>query len=302
MIDDMLNPVAPRNPTQTIHGDATKISSQQFQQPQEEEKEETKYIEGAELIPLPSKGIFYRLKFKNMEYLQVRQLDYTDEDILTTASFFENGTVFNELLKNVIVDPNGFKASNLVPIDRDTILYWLRSTAFGNDFEISFKCLSCKHEYPVKWDLGTLTIPEYPSDIIDQLQTNGELKIETPIKKTKVFVTVPTIGQSMDAQKLLQHKKEATKSTNDFYGTGTLRLLVSGVELENGKVLRKGDEIMNYFSKINLPLSDSRYIRKQAERINLRYETKQIVHCPNCNYSEEVELPLINTNFLWPNT
>lgn len=300
----MLNPVAPRNPAQMIHGDAAKTSPQ-FQI-QEEETKETKYVEGAELIPLPSQGYFYKFQFKNLELLQVRQLDYTDEDILTTRSFYDNGTIFNELLKNVIVDPNGFLAQNLIPVDRETILFWLRSTAFGNDFEITFKCPNkkCGHEYSVKWDLGQLTIPTYPQEYEDQLQKNGEIKIETPLKKVKVLVTVPTIGQSLEAEKMLTQKKIKMKATNDFFGTGSLRLIISGIELENNKVLRKGDEIMNYFSKIKLPLSDSRYIRKKADEINLKYDTKKIIICPNeeCKHEEEVELPVLHPEFFWPTT
>lgn len=297
----MLNPIAPRNPAQFIHSDATKVSSQQVLQAEQDSKE-AKYVEGAELIPLPSKGVFYKFGFKNLEYLQVRQLDYTDEDILTTQSYFENGTLFNELLKNVIVDPNEFKASSLMPVDRETILFWLRSTAFGNDFEISYKCPieKCKHEHPVHWDLGKLEIPAYPEALFEELQLNGEIKIETPILKIKVFITVPSIGQSTETEKLLQQKKAASKSTKDFYGTGVLRLLVSGVEVENNKILRKGDEIMNYFSKVKLPLSDARYIRKKSEEINLRYDTKQLVVCPNCKFEQEVELPVLNPAFFWP--
>lgn len=299
MPDDFLSPVAPRNPAQMIHGDASKVNMQQIEQTQEE----TKYIEGAELIPLPSKGVFYKYdqRYNNLEFLQVRQLNYTDEDILTTKSYFDNGTLFNELLKNVIVDANGFKANGLVPVDRETILLWLRSTAFGNEFEIEFKCSNCSHGYPVKWDLGSLSIPTYPDEIYEELKEYGEYKIETPIKQVKVRITVPTIGKSLEAEKMLQQKKLSTKSTNDFFGTGSLRLIVSGIELENNKVIRKGDEIMNYFTKVNLPISDARYIRKMAEKISLKYDTKQNIVCPNCAHPEEgIELPIIHPQFFWP--
>lgn len=299
MSDDLLSPIAPRNPAQQIHGDSTK-STQQIQ----EQIQETKYIEGAELVPLPSKGVFYKfdVRYNNLETLQVRQLNYTDEDILTTKSYFDNGTLFNELLKNVIVDPNGFPANGLVPVDRETILLWLRSTAFGNDFEIEYTCSipECKALYPVKWDLGKLAIPEYPEEFYEELKLNGELTIETPLKRVKVRITVPTIGKSLEMEKSLAQKKLAKKTTQDFFGTGTLRLLVSGIELENNKVIRKGDEIMNHFTKIGLPISDARYIRRMAEKINLKYDTKQTVICPHCAHQEEgVEMPILHPNFFW---
>jgi DNA-directed RNA polymerase subunit RPC12/RpoP len=296
MSDDLLSPVSPRNPAQQIHADPPKVNIQQVQE------QEIKYIEGAELVPLPSKGVFYNYdqRYINLESLQVRQLNYTDEDILTTKSYFDNGTLFNELLKNVIVDPNGFPADGLVPVDRETILIWLRSTAFGNDFEIEYKCSQCGALYPVTWDLGKLSIPEYPEEIYGELSKFGELTIETPIKRLKVKITVPSIGKSLKMEKALSQKKLANKTTQDYFGTGALRLLVSGVEVENNKVLRKGDEIMNYFTKVGLPISDARYIRKMSEKINLKYDTKQTVVCPACSHSEEgVEMPLLHPNFLW---
>jgi hypothetical protein len=301
MSEDLLSPIAPRNPAQQIHADPSKVGSIQIAQNQSESEQ---YIEGAEKIYLPSRGVFYTQdqRYLNMDTLLVRQLNYTDEDILTTKSYFDNGTIFNELLKNVIVDPNQFPATALMPVDRDTILIWLRSTAFGNDFEIEYKCSNptCGHLFPVKWDLGTLAVPEYDEEIYEELKKNGEYRIETPIKKLGVRLTLPSVGKSLEAERMLQQKKLAKKTTQDFFGTGSLRLIVAGIEAEGNKIIRKGDEVMNYFTKIQLPISDARYIRKQAEKINLKYDTKQTVSCPNCSgVEEDVEMPVLHPNFLW---
>ena len=72
-----INPLAPRNPVQQVLNTNADDDSTQVDQ---------KYVEGAEAIPLPSRGVFYTYepKYWNMESLYVRQLNYTDEDILTT--------------------------------------------------------------------------------------------------------------------------------------------------------------------------------------------------------------------------
>jgi hypothetical protein len=291
-MDDLLNPMAPRNPIQ------------QAQQGTPEDETPQKYIEGAESLPLPSRGVFYSWdpKFWNMETLYVRQLNYTDEDILTTKQYFENGTVFNELLKNCIVDENKFPATGLVPVDRDTILLWLRTTSFGKDFEISFQCPKCGEMIAVSWDISTFDIPKYPDEIYEELKTTGEYRIVTPLKDLAVRIVVPTIGKSLETEKRLTAKKVAKKTTQDFYGTGSLMLLMSGIEVD-GRVIRDKALIEAHLAKINFPISDARFVRKQVDKINLKYNTAKDVQCSNqnCDHIEEgVEMPIIHPNFFWP--
>ena len=290
---DILNPVSPRNPAMQILSDNTG-----------DDKAETKYIEGAEIIPLPSKGVFYTWdkKYWNIEELQVRQLNYTDEDILTTKQYFENGTIFLELLKNVIVDPNGFPATGLVPIDRDTILLYLRNRAFGKDFAITYVCPKCSTDIPVVWDISKLELPIYDPVIYEELKENGEYKITAPLSSISLRIIVPTIGKSFEAEKRLTAKKTAQKSSHDFFGTGSLMLLVSAVE-SDGRLIRDKQEIEQFFKKSNLPLSDARWIRKQIEKISLSYDTKQDITCQSCsNVVEGVEMPIVHPNFFWPDT
>lgn len=296
-MDSLLNPVGPRHPNQFIT-DANGVS-------EESQLNQDKYIEGSELIPLPSKGVFYTFdkRYINLTALRVRQLDYTDEDILTTRSFIEDGSVFFELLKNVIVDGNDFPASGLVPVDRDTILYWLRSTAFGNNFSAAFKCPKCGTLNDVEWDLAALDVPKYAPEVLEELIANaGELTVTTPLKKVKVKISIPNLGKSKETEKALLVKKENSKGKKDFYGTGSLMLVISGVEVD-GRVIRRKSEIESYFNQIKLPISDARYIRQEAEKINLKYDTKKSFACinENCNHVEEgVELPILHSNFFWP--
>jgi len=293
-IDDGTKPPPPTTPPNAINEEAGSGGSK-WERP-----------EGAEPIPLPSKGVFYLAegqgRYWNMESLMVRQLNYTDEDILTTRAYFENLTVFNEILRNVIVDPNRFPYSSLVPVDRDTILLWLRSKAFGNEFEIEYTCPECKIAYPVIWDISTFDIPTYEDYVYEQLKTQGEFTVELPQSGVRVRLTVPSIGQSADAEKRMLAKKQAKRATNDFYGTSSLMLIVAGVE-DNGRVMRNKNEIENFFNKINLTLGDSRFIRKQAERLNIKYNTAKACECPHCNHIVEgVEMPIYHPNFFWPDT
>jgi len=269
--------------------------------------EET-YYEGYERVFLPSRGVFYLNEYKNLEKLKVRPLDYSDEDILTTKSFYEDGTIFYELLKNVIVDENNFKARQLVPIDRDTILLWLRSTSLGNKYTVEYACPECgcgkgdkTSPGEITWDLSELDLPEYSKEIYEQLVAEGALLVETPMKKVKVKIVVPTIGMQMELEKRFQKKKQNAEVKSDFFGTTTLLSIVQGVQTLDGKWIYGKDEINSYFKKIHLPLVDSRFILAEATKINLRYNTKQTFNCKDCNHIvEDVEMPFLHRNFFWP--
>jgi len=295
---DELSPVSPRNKKNIVLNEA-KTS------PETISKISKEYIEGGASIPLPSKGIFYswNQQFFKLETLSVRQLNYTDEDILTTKSYLDDGSVFTELLKNTILTED-FPATGLVPVDRDTILLWLRSTAFGNEFKVEIKCPveNCGHKNIMTWDLGKLEIPTFDEEVFRNLEVNlGEYEIITPLKEVRLKLVVPSVGKSREFEKTLALKKKNLNSKTDFYGTGSLSLIVASVfNEEKQEWVRSTTEIQNYFNKINLPLADSRFIRKELEKINLTYETKQDCTCEACGYIQEgVVMPMLHPNFLW---
>ena len=78
-----------------------------------------------------------------------------------------------------------------------------------------------------------------------------------------------------------------------------LSLIISGIEIE-GRIERDKKKILDYFTKIKLPLSDSRYISRQFDKLNLEYNTKKDLTCKYCNHTQEgVEMPIVHQNFLW---
>ena len=57
---------------------------------------------------------------------------------------------------------------------------------------------------------------------------------------------------------------------------------------------------MKHLAKIKFPISDSRYIRKEAKKITLKYDTAQDLICKGCGHVQEgVEMPIVHQNFLW---
>ena len=293
-MEQIISPVGNRHPNSFI-SDQNKTSGVE---------EEEIDLDDFEELPLPSKGIFYMPPNFCKENLKVRPMDFTDEDLLTTQKFVEDGSVFDRIVTAVIKEKN-ITANKLVPIDRDTILIWLRANSLGHIMEVEYKCTNplCKKPKNIaSWDLSKIEIPEYDPEILAELKENGELKVVTPLKNITVYIKVPLIEESNDTQKRYLKKKENDNTDQDYFATASLNLIISGIEI-NDKVIRNKSEILNYFKKIKLPISDSRWIRTEYKKIALEYNTKQDLVCANCgNVQEGVSLPIVHKNFFWSDT
>lgn len=289
-MEDFLSPVGNRHPNSQI-ADQSKVSPP---------VDTSEFEEGCEEIPLPSKGVFYHPPYFCAESFHVRPMDFRDEDILTTQRFIEDGTVFDKVVTAVIQN-KGVTAQKLVPIDRDTILIWLRANALGKDMTIDYVCVNplCKEKNVAKWDLSEIKIPEYEPEVLKELQEKGEYRIVTPQKDVIVYIKVPLIEETRDTEKRFLKMKEKDKFDHDSLATAALQNIISGIEVD-GKIIRKKTEIMAYFTKIKLPLGDSRYIVKSAEKVNLQYDTRKDLVCTSCGHVQEsVSMPIVHQNFLW---
>src|ERR1035437_9504097 len=82
---------------------------------------------GYEIIKLPSDGIFYK---HGMNEVKVEYMTAKDEDVLTTPSLIENGTVLDVVLRRKI-KTQGIIIDDLLPGDKSALLLFLRSSAYG---------------------------------------------------------------------------------------------------------------------------------------------------------------------------
>jgi hypothetical protein len=260
----------------------------------------------AEYVPLPSQGAFYKGPFKNLTMLKVRKLNFEDEDILTTKSYYDNGTLFNEILKNAIVDDNGFSSKELTNVDKDAILWWLRIGAFGREYQVPHVCTNpdCKQKYNITWDLGSFSMPEYPADCAEELMTNGFRTITLPVSKLEVQLVAPAIGKELDVFKRLTLKKEKLHSSRDFNITGKLLVVIQSAKDAEGNVYTGMDQVNKWLLTSNnggrISIADSRYIQEKAREIDLEVDTKQDVQCKTCGHIEEgVKMPM-SIYFFWP--
>lgn len=82
-----------------------------------------------DLIPIPSKGLFYE---GTPEYLRVNYLTTEDELMLTSPNLFHKGDVLNELIDKNVCKINNIKLEDLLIYDKEFILLYIKETAYGN--------------------------------------------------------------------------------------------------------------------------------------------------------------------------
>ena len=264
----------------------------------------------AEYVPLFSKGLYYKGNFKGLDKLLVRKLDWTDEDILTTKSYYDNGTLFDVLLKRCIVDDCGFNVMDLISIDRDAILWWLRIGAFGADYEIPITCKQidpstdkiCGRKNKIVWNLKDFERPNFPEIYAKEIEATGGVIIELPSCQLKCKIIVPSIGRLKEIDKAQKEKKAKTKVTNDFNSTTRLLSVIEEVYDKEGNSTKKREDIFQWLMKGNngkpISISDSRYIIKKAEEINLKINTKKTYIC-DCGYEHTTNM-VMTVYFFYP--
>lgn len=259
----------------------------------------------AEYVQLPSQGKYYTGEYQGLTQLKVRKLNWEDEDILTTRSYYDNGTLFTEILKNCIVDENRFKPEMLIDVDKDAILWWLRIGAFGQNYTVTRTCPNCKAKSEQTWDLGSFEMPDLDEKYAEEVEKNGFVTITLPVSKLKVKVAVPSIGKETELYKKLKAKKEKAKYTKDFNITGKLMASIKEAYSLDEQTSYKGhDDLLVWLRSAHnggpIPLVDSRYIQRVAKEIDFNVNTKKDITCSECDHTEEgVEMPM-TINFFWP--
>jgi len=94
------------------------------------------------LINLPSEGIYYPNHKKS---LFLRYITAIEEYVLCDGMLNETGLSINMVLDNLIID-NDIRARDLILSDLQALLIFLRSTSYGDDVEMTFKCPHCQKE------------------------------------------------------------------------------------------------------------------------------------------------------------
>ena len=211
-----------------------------------------------DVVPLPSQGIFYKNKKKT---IKVGYLTASDENILMGGG--DDLTI--NLLRAKIYEPD-IRIEDLLEGDIEAILIFLRNTAFGPEIELNLTAPATKKSFQA-------------TVLLDQLSTNnGKLPNEdgtfiTHLPKSGVDIKLKPMSYSdiLEIQKMVQAYPQGRTAPKI-----TWRLVKEIIEI-NGNT-DKG-EIAKFVEQ--MPISDSKHIRKFMEDNEPRLDMNRIVMTPS---------------------
>tara|TARA_R110002110_G_scaffold104994_2_gene264404 strand:+ start:7831 stop:8673 length:843 start_codon:yes stop_codon:yes gene_type:complete len=242
-------------------------------------------------VDLPSRGRYYPEDhpLHNQDSIEIRFMTAKDEDILTSPNLIKKGIVLNRLIQNLIVDKS-IKVEDILLGDKNAILIQARISGYGPWYEVSIDCPSCDEKQEEEYNLEECTVlDEGNVDLEDvTLLDNGNISVKLP--NTKLDCELKFLSGT--------EEKEILKNIGNPEGPeGLLSLQMKlTVKSVNGHMQR---EVIDYFIE-NMPIPDARALRKAYDQVNPNAKLKANFNCRNCDYKEDVEVPL-TVNFFWPN-
>ena len=245
-----------------------------------------------DFVPIPSKGVIYppESSLHMKEQLEVRFLTASDEDILTSRSLLRSGKALDYLLSSCIVDKT-IKVDEMISGDKNAILTFLRITGYGPEYKTEIRCSSCSNDVEYDFDLGNIGVKDL--EIQPEQKGDNRFKFDTPSGFSIEFKFLNT-AEERQISELQEKMKKATNSPLDQNITIRLKNHIISVNGDSDK------EIINKYVE-NMPVRDSRAIRKYIEDHEPDLDMKQDFSCPHCGNSEEVEMP-ISVSFFWPDS
>jgi len=224
-----------------------------------------------DVIPLPSQGIYYPNKKKN---IKVAFLTASDENILSSPSLIANNLVVDELLKRKVLDKD-INVDDIVEEDRQAILFFLRNTAFGSDYEVTTTDPKTSETFTTRIDLSNIKI----KDFILKEDINGEYEFYLPVSKFPITFTFLTKKQ----------EDELKKIEDSWNGVGVPPIKTKELEfiIKSINGVKDPMQLKNFIEK--MPIRDSQEFRKFVKENKPGLDLSQTVIAPS---GEEVQVSI----------
>jgi hypothetical protein len=238
-----------------------------------------------EIVKLPSGGLFYS---HGISEVAVEYMTSKDEDLLTTPSLLENGTVLDVLLKRKI-KTKGIIVEDLLQGDRNAIILFLRTSSYGNEYSVEVQDPRSGIQFTTKVDLLKLKYKE----VTEKPNEYGYFQVEIPMRKKIVTFRLLSGGEENTIFKKAERIKETYNE--EFSQYNTLKLKSSIIAI-NDKTDR------SYIDRFvdAMPALDALKIRKKilevSPDVDMTYE-----FMAKDGYTFSTNLT-IGIDFFFPNT
>ena len=131
-----------------------------------------------DIIPLPSRGECYPNK---QGRIAVSYLTAMDENIIVSPNLYRDNMVLDVILKEKLRDPE-IDPDDLLDGDRDAIILFLRSSAYGNMYSVSTTDPLTKESFETQIDLSKIKYKDFTLTGDE----NGWFDFQMPISKDEI--------------------------------------------------------------------------------------------------------------------
>lgn len=252
------------------------------------QKEVSKYP--TNIIPLPTKGIFYPEGHPlSRGEVELKEMSAKEEDLLANQQLIKSGKVLDKLMESLLVDKSIRIEDILIP-DKNAIFIGIRQFSYGSSYPVSITCPGCSVENKVNINLGELKYKPFDFDNYPKGQNAFSFKLPN----SGIMITYKLLNQSdeksIDAE-LEQIKKINKENTAEL--TTRLKYLLTSVDNNSDRTfIRK-------FVEESLSARDSLALRKHMKEHNPDVDMTFDFKCSECGYERRVDVP-IGASFLWP--
>lgn len=166
-------------------------------------KEEANPMASYDVIPLPSKGQCYPNK---QGRIAVSYLTAMDENIIVSPNLYRENMVLDIILKEKIRNPE-IDPDDLLDGDRDAIILFLRSAAYGNMYSVTTTDPATNKTFDAKIDLSQIKYKDFNLEGDE----NGWFDFEMPTTKDKIKFKFLSHKDYINLNKLAEIEVEALR-------------------------------------------------------------------------------------------
>ena len=251
------------------------------------------FVVPTEFVDLPSGGRFYPEghPLHDKDCIELKQMTAREEDILTSRTLLKKGVALDRVIESIIVDKS-IDPNTLLVGDRNAIIIAIRSSGYGSDYSTNVTCPGCGEINRYTFDLREANV--YRGEDAHQLELvdHGDGTFTTTLPKTSIDVRFRLLV-GHDEKNLASSVTNARKRKGEEHNvTNQLANLLVAVNEDDSA------EARNYVIN-NIPSMDSRHLRMAYKLAAPNIDLKQYFECPECEYSQDMEVPL-GAEFFWP--
>jgi len=232
-----------------------------------------------DVIPLPSGGKLYGL---GKSSVKVAYMTTADENILSSPNLVNSGDFLEILINRKLLEPK-LRYKDLLMGDRNAIMIWLRSTAYGEMYPVTVyddNGVAVDSEV----DLSELKINKLNAEP----DSDGLFECVLPVSKDVVKFRLLTIGDIELLTQVMEERKD------EFINTESTLLLESQIVSINGEHSRTFIE--GYIEEMRV--MDSRRLREVISSVDCGVDLSVEIALPDGGILNTF-LPL-TSRFFWP--